>query len=95
MYYKVCWPGCAAEDTHLHASFQQLMEQTEVSVAHEKRKEDPNRVPKLSRQDVSDVVREVPLTIQSTQSQQYVRTWAAWGLGFLRANLGCSGAGFS
>ena len=82
-----------AEEIHLHASFQRLMEQTEVSVAHEKRKEDPNRVPKLSRQDVIDVVRRVPPTIPSIQSQQYVLTWAAWGLGFPRANLGCLGAG--
>ena len=56
----MCWPACVAEDIHLHASFQRLMEQTEVDVALEKRKEAPNRVPKLSRQDVIDVVRQVP-----------------------------------
>jgi hypothetical protein len=59
-----CGCVCGAKDTHLHALFQRLMEQLEVSVAHEKRKEDPNRVPKLSRQEVIDVVREVAPTIR-------------------------------
>ena len=46
------------KDTHLHALFQRLMEQVEVRVAHLARKDDPDRVPKLSRQGVLDVVRE-------------------------------------
>jgi len=49
---------CPVKDTHLHALFQRLMEQTEVPVAHAARKDDPDRVPKLSRQGILDVVRE-------------------------------------
>ncbi len=52
-----------AKDTHLHAIFQRLMEQTEVEFQHSKRKEDPDKIPKLSRQDVLDVVRHVWLSV--------------------------------
>ena len=47
------------EDTHLHATLQRLLEQVEVRVAHEARKDNPERVPKLDRQGIVDVVREV------------------------------------
>ena len=58
----VCVSG---KDTHLHASFQRLMEEYEVKFLHGARKNDPDRVPKLTRQNILDVVRqafrEVPM----------------------------------
>ena len=53
----------AGEDTHLHASFQRLMEELEVKLLHRARKDEPDRVPKLSRQDIVDLVREVFMDI--------------------------------
>ena len=47
------------EDTHLHATLQRLLEQVEVRVAHDARRDNPERVPKLDRQGIIDVVREV------------------------------------
>jgi len=49
----------SGKDTHLHASFQRLMEEYEVKFFHRARKDDPDRVPKLSRQDIIDVARQV------------------------------------
>ena len=42
------------------------MEESEVTVAHEKRKEDAYRVPKLNRQEVIDIVREACHTIDQS-----------------------------
>ena len=56
------------EDTHLHALFQRLLEQIEVQVAHAARKQDPDRIPKLSRQGILDLVREVPHSSSSSSS---------------------------
>ena len=56
------------EDTHLHALFQRLLEQIEVQLAHAARKQDPDRIPKLSRQGVLDLVREAPHSSSSSSS---------------------------
>ena len=48
----------AVKDTHLHAEVQRMMEQLEVKHFHSARKDDPDRVPKLSYQEIVDIVRE-------------------------------------
>ena len=48
-----------AKDTHLHASVQRRLEELEVQRQFNKRKEDPGRVPKLSRADIVDLVAEM------------------------------------
>ena len=44
-------------DTHLHASLQRRVEETEVQITYEQRRRDPDRTPKLSRQDIVDLVK--------------------------------------
>ena len=50
-------------DTHLHALVQRSMEQLETQEQYEQRRQHPGRVPKLSRQAVIDIVREMWLGI--------------------------------
>ncbi len=52
-------------DTHLHACLQRLMEQAEVRIAHEKRKENPDKVPKLNRQEIVDLTRQARAFVMS------------------------------
>ena len=51
-----------AEDTHLHASLQRTFETVEVALAHECRKQEPDKTPKFSRQDIVDIVRQAWLS---------------------------------
>ena len=52
----VCGP---AQDTHLHALLQRLLEQLEVDEAYHQRQRRPDRIPKLTKQAVIDVVQQV------------------------------------
>ena len=60
----------SGKDTHLHALFQRLMEEYEVKFLHAARKDDPDRIPKLSRQNILDLVlqafRETPMSVALT-----------------------------
>ena len=63
-------------DTHLHAQVQRTMEQLETRVQYDQRRQNPGHVPKLSRQDVIDVVREMWLSIDhdSVSRTGYLQT---------------------
>ena len=69
-----------AKDTHLHAVLQRCMESAEVESAHRKRKDDPARVPKFSRQEIIDIVREVGaacvIMLHATYSHTCGHVWA-------------------
>ena len=70
-------PACLpAEDTHLHALLQRLLEQLEVDIAFNKRQLAPDRIPKLSRQEILDLVANVWQQIdhQKVAKQGYVQT---------------------
>ena len=78
------------EDTHLHATLQRLLEQVEVRAAHDARRDNPERVPKLDRQGIIDVVREVqswhpqktnqnlPYFIISQAAPHHLLVWVGW-----------------